>query len=404
MNSKIKAIGAAAIAIVGLSIGATLFERVDAGEYKVVQTVGGKLEVLDSPGWVYTGLVSKMDDYKEAGVYYFSSNKRDGGSGSESAPISVIFSDGARGTINGNYQFKLPADAATRVRLHRLYGRRYEAIVQNLIRKSVREAVLSSATYFKGEEAYSYGRSEFVKLINEQLEEGILETVRKKVVVKDAEGHKFVESKVSVAEDKNGNHIVSKKSKLKEFNVMNIGLTIEGVELDKKTMQYIEKKKNAEFMKIQKQAEAEQSKQDAITAAEKGKAEVARAKAQANVAKQKAVTQAEQKKEVAELKAQQELNVAELGRKKAEAEAKAMLVKKEAEAKANKLLVKAGLTPKEKAMIDMQTKIGVAAELSKVNVPHIVVTGSGSKGGTSPMDAIGIKMLMDIDKKMSGGR
>ncbi len=104
-------------------------------------------------------------------------------------------------------------------------------------------------------------------------------------------------------------------------------------------------------------------------------------------------------KEIAELDAEKKLAVAELNRKAAEENAKSLIVTKEAEAKTNKLLVEAGLTPKEKAEIEMKTKIAVAEALSKVNVPTIV--NNGTSNGSNPMDAIGIKMLLDISEKMS---
>ena len=54
---------------------------------------------------------------------------------------------------------------------------------------------------------------------------------------------------------------------------------------------------------------------------------------------------------------------------------------------------------KKKAEWEYRTKVDVAKELAKVNVPQLVV--SGGNGGSSPMDAIGIKFLMDINKQLS---
>jgi len=49
----------------------------------------------------------------------------------------------------------------------------------------------------------------------------------------------------------------------------------------------------------------------------------------------------------------------------------------------------------------MKTRVAVAKELAKVNVPRIVITGGNGSGGANPMDAIGINMLMDIEKKLN---
>lgn len=71
---------------------------------------------------------------------------------------------------------------------------------------------------------------------------------------------------------------------------------------------------------------------------------------------------------------------------------------KKAQAEGDKLKVAAGLTPREKADFEMRTKIGVAEQLAKVNMPSIVVSGSD---GANPMTSVGIKYLMDINDKLS---
>jgi hypothetical protein len=71
----------------------------------------------------------------------------------------------------------------------------------------------------------------------------------------------------------------------------------------------------------------------------------------------------------------------------------------EAKAAANRALVAAGLTPAEKAEWDYKTAVGVAEALanSKVQwVPSVMFGGNGS--GNNAMDAVGLKMLMDITK------
>jgi hypothetical protein len=62
-------------------------------------------------------------------------------------------------------------------------------------------------------------------------------------------------------------------------------------------------------------------------------------------------------------------------------EAKAQKVKADAESYQNAKLVSAGLTPQEKAIIQKETAIGVAAELAKLNLPEVYVAGSSGKGG-----------------------
>ena len=66
---------------------------------------------------------------------------------------------------------------------------------------------------------------------------------------------------------------------------------------------------------------------------------------------------------------------------------------------ANRALVSAGLTPAERAEWDYKTAVGVAQALaeSKVSwVPSVMFGGNGSSN--SAMDAVGLKMLLDITK------
>lgn len=70
-----------------------------------------------------------------------------------------------------------------------------------------------------------------------------------------------------------------------------------------------------------------------------------------------------------------------------------------AKSAANRALVAAGLTPAERAEWDYKTAVGVAQALaeSKVSwVPSVMFGGNGSSN--SAMDAVGLKMLLDITK------
>ena len=66
-----------------------------------------------------------------------------------------------------------------------------------------------------------------------------------------------------------------------------------------------------------------------------------------------------------------------------------------------RLKVSAGLSPLEEAPIAKETRIGVAAELAKVQVPKIVIGGAGNGAqSANPMDSIGINMLMEVMGKL----
>lgn len=98
---------------------------------------------------------------------------------------------------------------------------------------------------------------------------------------------------------------------------------------------------------------------------------------------------------------QQEFEVAELEAKKAKQVALKVQAEGEAKAAANRALVSAGLTPAERAEWDYKTAVGVAQALaeSKVSWVPSVMFGGGSSSN-SAMDAVGLKMLLDITKSL----
>lgn len=72
-------------------------------------------------------------------------------------------------------------------------------------------------------------------------------------------------------------------------------------------------------------------------------------------------------------------------------------VKADAESYKNKKLVLAGLTPQEKAQIEKETAIGVAAELSQIQFPQTMIIG-GSEGGSTPLESlIGAAMAKQLN-------
>lgn len=396
LSTKITGLAIAAILLVWGALSVPFVtERVDAGTYKIVQELDGDLKVLDTPGWHWTGLVSNITKYNIAGIYSFSDNDAD-----EGQSLGVIFRDGTKGAVNGNLQFLLPTDNEQRLKLHSIYGRSYDQVINNLVMKSTSEVVKASSTFFKGEGAYSYDKANFINMIENQLEKGLFAQSKQELKVKDALGQDAVEVLVSVKKDENGNEIIQKDSKFKTFGVQIIGLNIEDIKLDDKAMQFIEKRKETELEALVAKQKAETAKQAAATAKEEANKMVELAKGQEEVNKMKAVVEAQKNKEVAELRAQQELNVAKLNRQSQEENAKALLIKGRAEAETAKLKVQAGLTPLEKAQIEKETAIGVARELAKMNVPQIVVTGS-KDGSVNPLDMIGVNQALEIQNKLN---
>ena len=397
MELGFKKIASGVIVIVGLvvlfAVLPQLVETNNAGFYQVKQAMGtGAISVITTPG-TYPQNGAKITTYHISDVYPFSDSKADvGEDGESSEPITVTFNDGGKAEISGSVKFRLSLKEADAALVHEDF-KVYDRVKHDLIRQSMQEALNKTAATMKAEESYSSRLAEFTTLAEEQLINGVYETVSQTIKEKDPDGNERTEVSVEIKRDeKTGKPIVAKKSALLRYNVEVINFVIKKFKYDEKTQAIIDKKKEAEQAKIVARANAEKAKQDAITAVEQGKAKVAEAEAEALVVKKTAVINAER-----------ETEVARQAKFKAEEQSQALLATAKAQAEANRLKVAAGLTPQERAEFDMKTKIGVAAEIAKTKFPEnmIISGGNGSNGSSSPMEALGMSAMYDLSQKMS---
>ena len=375
------------------SLSNQLLEKNSEGFYQVKQAaITGTMSVRNTGG-TYAQLFGDIFTYKVSDMYYFSKHAHGGPVGPSSDPIKVRFNDGGTAEISGSIRFRLSGVPKNQLLLHKDF-RGYSAVHNDLIRQVVMEALIQTASLMKADETYSARRSEFTSLAEEQIKFGIYETVSQEVKKKDADGNEFLVRFVDVKRSEDGKGIVRKISPLLRYGIEVLQFVIKEIDYDKTIDDLISKKKEAEQQKVVAKANAERAKQDAITAREQGNADIATAKAAKLVEKIRAVTDAKKAFEVSVLR-----------RKQAAEDARARLTKQRAEAEANRLLVSAGLTPLEKATIEMKTRIGVARELSKIKLPSMMISGGG-KGGSAldPFQAIGLESLYNLNKKMSSGK
>ncbi len=382
----------AILGAVGFTFSSYLVSTNKAGYYQIMQAaITGTMSVHDEPG-MYGKFFGTITTYQISDMNYFSKSDLEGGAGEAAAPIKVRFNDGGTADISGSIKFRLSLKEENQLLLHEDF-KSYDKIQSDLIRQVITESLMQTATLMKAEESYSTRRSEFTAMAEEQIRRGIFETVAEERIYTNLEGKKFIERTVKVKYDASGLAVVRKISPFVRYDIEILQFVIKDIDFDETIDALIAKKKEAEQQRIVAQANAEKAKQDAITAEEQGKARIAEARADEEVIKIKAVTQAEK-----------EFAVAQLNRKKAEEDAIADLTKMEAEAQGAALLVRAGLTPKDKAQIEKDTAIGIAAELAKIQLPEVMIFGSGEGSPTNPFDAIGLEAFMNISEKLSNSK
>lgn len=368
-----------------------IFETNNFGNYQIKQAaLTGKITAHNEAGLYYQGFGS-ITTYPVSEDVDFEDNG-----------LQVRFNDGSIAKVKGTVKFKLPTNEEKQKELHRDYAN-YKNVERDLIVRNVAEALSNTATYMVAEDSYAAGRAIFSDLAMQQLKDGIFKTSTKTVEVTDTDGTKFKKKEIRVVYDEDGNPIIQKKSLLKHYGIEILQFVVNDFEYDEKINELIARKKDAEQNKVVAMANAEKAKQDAITAEEQGKARIAEARANAEVEKATEVTNAQKVAEIAKIKANQEKEVARLAAEQAKFEAEKIKAQGEAEAYAAKKKVEAGLTPREKAEFDRDTKIGIAKALASVQFPaRMVVSGSGNGGnGVNPFEAIGLQSLYNLSEKMS---
>lgn len=369
------------LAVVLLVFSSQLFEVNHAGYVQVKQAATtGEMTVRLEPG-IYPQLFGTITEFTISDVYDFHD---------ESKQIALRFNDAATANVSGQIRYKLPVDQKAILRIMADF-RADAAVHDQLVKQVVENAIRQTASLFSAEEVYSLRRADFVFLVNEQIKHGLYATTYKEVYTKDEDGNNSIKRTVLVKRDDKGEPVIAEDSLFNRYGIELLQVKIDDPKFDDKTNELIAQRKQADQEKVVAKAQAERAKQDTITAVEKGKANIAIAEATALVQKKTEVIAAEKEKEVA---AQQAL--------KAEEEKKAKIARGEGEAAAAKLLVAAGLTPMQKAEIDMKTAIGVAAELAKVRLPGLMVIGSDGKGTSpDPFMAVGLESLLRISKGMA---
>lgn len=390
MKKQLQLIVYALLALIILVSIPRLVEDVDGRQIVVNQVpITGTMNYWSTPGLKWQKFGNNTSYQKSAQIWF--SNEEDEGSDKD-IPITIQFNDGGTAEIFGSVRIELPTEAQYLEKIHFKFGS-MDNLMNELIRPTVRKAVLASGPMMTAYESYAEKKNDLMRYIEDQISNGVYQTIIKEVKVKDeiSGDEKVIRVAYPLTDSTAINGI--KRQELPPFK--EFGIRVSSVALNDLTYDAVVKDQIARQQKIMMDmktsyADALKAKQDAIKEEEMGKAEAAKRKWAQEAIKAEAVT-----------KAQQAFEVAELAAKEAKEKAKKIIAEGEAEAAAARAKVSAGLTPLERATIEKETKIGVAEAIAKVKLPTVVMSGGSQSGGNSAMDAMGMKMILDIVDKMS---
>lgn len=395
-KKKILGIAGIAVAILLIVFSGMLFEDADKSKNYVCQMpFTGAYRVWTDGGLQWQGGGTVREYSKTSQIEFTELEKNDEGyiSNGENPAASTTFNDKGRGFIVGSFRVVLPVDDQNMMKIQRDFGSE-KALINNLVRPTLYKVVTSCGPLMSSLESVSETRTDLIHYITDQLNNGVYKTrSRKTEVVNEITGEKEVRTQAEIITDSNspGGYKRQENSPFSQYGITCGLVSITDIKYDKATQSQIDAQKQANLAVITAKTQATKAMQDAITIEEKGKAEAAQARWEQEKLKAVAVTKAEQEKEVSRLAAE-----------KAKFDKEKIIAEGQAEAEANRLKVQAGLTPQEKAEWDYKTAVGVAKALadSKVQWVPSVMMGNGSGNGNSAMDAVGLKMLLDVTKSI----
>lgn len=371
------------------------FEECDKSKIYVNQfPITGTYEVWTEGGmqkqlWGTVHEYSKTTQVEFTGV----EKNEDGYVGSGSNPgAAVTFNDRGRGYIIGSLRVVLPTDFKSMSKIQQDFGSE-EALINTLIKPTLYKVVTSCGPLMSSLESVSETRTDLIQYITDQLNSGVYKTKITKIkTTNELTGDTETVAKADIMLDRNGNYLRQENSPFKQYGVTCNLVSITDIKYDKATQQQIDAQKAANLAVVTAKTKSLEAIQKTVLVTEQGKQAAEEAKWEQEKIKAKEVT-----------KAQQEFEVAKLEAEKAEQVARKVKAEGEAKAAANRALVAAGLTPLDAANIHKEMMIGIFHEIAQSQVKWVpdVVWGGGSNGsGNSSLDAVGMKMIMDMVDKL----
>ncbi len=365
--------------------------------------VSGKMEYWTTPG-MRGQWFGKLTVYHKTEQLWFGGIDDD--NNVIGSPIPVIFNDASDGLIYGSLRIKLPTDELHLSRIQTDYNG-MDRLMNDLVKQTVTKVIYSSGPLMSAFESYAEKKNDLIEYITDQLNNGVYKTTVKIEETTDlVTGEKKSVKYAALIPDTlaPGGYKRSEQSPFAYYGIT-IGadqggqVSISKIDYSEKVKQQIAQQQEANMLIQTSKAKAAAAVQEALRAEEEGKAKAAQAKWEQERIKATEVTKAEQEYEVAVTEAKQQKETSRLAAEKAEFDKKRIIAEGEAEAAANRAKVAAGLSPQERAEWDYKTKVGVAEAIAKVNLPKVVTSGSGN--GNNAMDAVGLKLMVDLANQLA---
>jgi hypothetical protein len=358
----------------------------------------GELEYWTTPGFKFQKGGRTSNYYKTNQIWFNEIEKEKKNNGNiilrptgDNPALPITYNDKGKGYVLGSVRIELPTDQKFLYRIQTHYGS-MDRLINDLIKPTLGKVILACGPLMTSLESVSEKRTDLIAYATDQLNYGVYKTMVKEEETTDQLTNEIkiirIASLITDSVSPNG-YKRQEESPFAYYGLKVSQLSISDMEYEQATIDQINKQREADMSIVTAKSKALEAAQLRIQAEEEGKRDAEKAKWKQEEIKAVEVTKAQQAYEVAQLQA-----------KEAAEKAKKIIEEGKAEAEANRLKVQAGLTPQEKAEWNYKTTVGVAEALSKSNVRWVPEIMMGNTGGGNSMDAVGLKMMLDIANQM----
>jgi len=383
------AIGFILVGIAFILFSSSTFYARDGFQYRVVSPTGKKYAEF-TQGWKFMMPFSKIQEWQK----FFDIKSVNEGESTEGIEgvikggIPIRFIDQVTAEVQVSVRMQMPSDEKSFLRLAQEF-RHPENLVNNTLVPTVREQVINTGYMFAAQDYISGSAADFRITLDEQLKDGGYSVEKKEfndttylnVDIKQNETDRQIK-------DIRTRYVVTKrlgddgKPKRNDHDIKKNNIIVSQVIVDEVKLEDAFKKR------LEKQRDISAQKRIELEMIETAKAAQQRivAEGERDKAQERAVQEKDQVGVLIaiETKLKQEetnKNLAKIQLETERLKSQAKKVAADAESYKNTKLVRAGLTPQEKAEWEYKTRVGVATEMAKLKLPQTVFMGSESKGG-----------------------
>lgn len=367
-------------------------------QYFLVYPTGSKSAIM-SEGIKWRGFAKIIPWQKFIDVKVVESDEKTREIEGAMAPIPIRFIDQVTAKTKLSTRFQLPTDTESFIDLA-IEFRSLQNLVQTTLIPTVREVVSNTGYMFAAQDYISGSASDFRVAIDDQLKLGTysVEKIEFRDTIEtniETETRKIQEVRTRYEVNKrldSVGKVIRIPHDINENNIIVAQVIVDDVILEEAFKKRLEAQRD--------ESAKRQLEQQKIKTAKDAQARIV-AEGERDKAGERVTQEKEQVKALIAIETklkQEETNrkLAQIALETEKLKAEAEKVKADAESYKNAKLVSAGLTPQEKAIIEKETAIGVAAELSRITFPETLIIGGGEGSGTPLESLIGAAMAKQL--------